>query len=326
MRPGIVVMALGLAALAGARQAPTIRVPVRLVSLPTLVFSKENQLVSGLQKTDFRVFDNGRLQTVTLDTSSTPVSVALAVQVNLDIRQYLPGIAKTGSIVDALVAGESGETAVITYSGEITVAKSFDTGNVQSTLRSISPSGTQARMIDAGFHAISLLTKRPASRSRVLVFIGQPVDSGSESNIAALSAVAAKENVTVFALTLPVIGKAFVSDTFSLQGASAAERGGFKAGVDLGKLIAVLNQSNDAEKGADPYSVLVSATGGTQFHFRKQRQLEDAMANLGLELRSAYRLNYYPNSSESGYHTIKIEVAVSGAKVYARPGYWLNEN
>jgi VWFA-related protein len=326
MRLRIAVIALNLAALAGAQQAPTIRVPVRLVSLPTLVFSKENRLMSGLQKTDFRVFDNGRLQTVTLDTSSTPVSVALAVQVNLDVRQYLPGIAKTGSIVDALLAGESGESAVITYSGEITVAKPFDTGDVQATLRTISPSGTQARMIDAGFRAISLLTKRPALRSRVLVFIGQPMDSGSESSLASLSDLAARENVTVFALTLPVFGKAFVSDTFSLQGASAHEKGGFKAGVDLGKLIAVLNRTSVAEKAADPYSVLTSATGGTQFHFRKQRQLEDAMATLGLELRSAYRLSFYPNSPETGHHTVKLELDVPGAKAYARPGYWLNEN
>jgi hypothetical protein len=43
-----------------ARQMPTIRVPVRLVTLPTLVFSKEGRLITGLQRGDFHVYDNGR--------------------------------------------------------------------------------------------------------------------------------------------------------------------------------------------------------------------------------------------------------------------------
>lgn len=323
MRLAIAVTALSLAALAGAQQVPTIRVPVRLVTLPTLVFSKESRLIPGLQRTDFRVFDNGRLQTVALDANSTAVSVALAVQVNQDVREYVPFIAKAGSIVDALLVGESGEAAVITYNGDVTIAKPFDMGDVLFALSNISASGGQARMIDAGVRAITLLTKRPTSRGRVLLFIGQPMDSGSESNLNSLRDQAESENVTVHALTLPLLGKAFVSDTFSLQGVSRGEKGGFKAGADLGKLISVLNRRSDAGHGADPFSILTAATGGTQFHLRKQRQFENAIATLSLELRSTYLLSYYPSSTETGHHTVKIEVDVPGAKVYSRPGYWL---
>jgi hypothetical protein len=70
--------------------------------------------------------------------------------------------------------------------------------------------------------------------------------------------------------------------------------------------------------------MLVAATGGTELHFRKQRQLEDAIAAIGVALRSAYLLSYYPNSQEAGYHTVKVEVDVPGARVYSRPGYWLS--
>ena len=52
------------AAVIFAQQGSTIRVPVRLVNVPTLVFSREGQLIPGLQATDFRVYDNGRLQKV----------------------------------------------------------------------------------------------------------------------------------------------------------------------------------------------------------------------------------------------------------------------
>src|SRR2546426_1025486 len=100
-------------------------------------------------------------------------------------------------------------------------------------------------------------------------------------------------------------GKAFVSDTFLLQGVSQKEKGGFKAGVDLAKLIAALSRSSAAEKGADPFSVLTAATGGTQLHFRKQKEFENAIAAIGVELRSAYLLSYSPNSTESGRYALR---------------------
>ena len=327
MRPYCSALSFALAALVGAQQIPTIRVPVRLVTLPTLVFSSQSRILNGLQVSDFRVLDNGRPQSLILNTSTAPVSLALAIQVNQDVRAYLPFIARAGSALDALLVGESGEAAVLTYSDEVTVAKSFDSGDVQTALRTISVSGRPARMIDAGMRGLALLKARPASRARILLFIGQSMDSGSESALASLTEGAEKENVAVYALTLPEVGKAFVSDTFSLQGlSSTANRGGFKAGVDAAKLISVLDRSASAATRVDPFSTLTAATGGTQFHFRKQSQLEDAIAAIGVELRSAYLLSYYPNSQEAGYHTLKIEVDVPGAKVYARPGYWLNQD
>jgi VWFA-related protein len=296
------------------------------VTLPTLVFSKDGRLMTGLQSGDFRVFDNGRLQRVTLDTASAPASVVLAIQVNQDMRTYVPAIAKAGSAVDTLLTGESGETAVIIYGDGVAVAKPFATGDVQSALLNLAADGAKARMIDAGLRAVALLRERPGSRARVLLFIGQPLDIGSESPLSALKEQAERENVAVYALALPEFGKAFVSDTFSLDGVSRGERGGFRAGVDLGNLAAVLRRSSHAERHADPFSILTAATGGTLLHFRKQHELEDAIATIGVELRSAYLLSYYPDSTESGYHTVKIEMDKPGAKAFSRPGYWLSAN
>jgi hypothetical protein len=52
--------------------------------------------------------------------------------------------------------------------------------------------------------------------------------------------------------------------------------------------------------------------------------LEDAIADIGIQMRTSYLLSYYPNSMELGYHTVKVEVDIPGAKVYSRPGYWLS--
>jgi VWFA-related protein len=314
--------------LVAAEQEPpvaTIKVPVRLVTAPTLVFSSDDRLVFGLDTGDFQVFDNGHSQKATVDTELPRVSVVVAAEANQDVRAYTRFIARVGSAVDALLVGERGEGALLQYGEEVKVLKPFDeAGDMQAALRKLAGAGRKARAVDAGMRAIAMLRERPALRNRVLIFVGQPVDSGSESKLAELRAEAERNNVAVFALALPMAGKDFVSDTFSLEGLSSrSSRGGFKAGVDLTRLAPVMRRTAAAAEAADPFSVLTAATGGTQYHFRAQRELEDGISLIGVELRSAYVVSYSPAPGVPGYHSIRVEVGVPGAKVFSRPGYWL---
>jgi len=306
--------------------ATTIRVPVRLVTAPTLVFSADDRLVFGLGSGDFQVFDNGLAQRATVDTELPRVSVVVAVEANQDVRGYTRFISRVGSAVDALLVGERGEGALLQYGEEVKVLKPFDdTADIQTALRNLTGAGRKARAVDAGMRAIALLKERPERRNRVLIFVGQPVDSGSESKLAELRAEAERNGVAVFALVLPIAGKDFISDTFRLEGLSSrTDRGGFKVGVDTGRLAPVLRRTAAASDAADPFSVLTAATGGTQYRFRAQRELEDGISLIGVELRSAYLVSYSPAPGGPGYHTIKVEVGMPGAKVFSRPGYWLS--
>ena len=316
------LLSAGIVALFAQTPPPSIRTSVKLVTAPTLVFSKEGRLVPGLEAGNFQVYDNGQLQKVTLDTSSVPVSVVFVVQTNSDVREYVPFIAKAGAVVESLLLGESGESAILTCGNDVTMVKPFDRGEVQATLHKISPYGRESHLLDAALQGLKLLQQRPAGRARFLILIGQPMDNGSEIQLSFLKAAVERENITVFAITLPEFGKSFVSDNFSLSALPRADRGGYKASVNLGALLAALNRSSQAEAGADPFSVLTAATGGTQVHVRKQKEFEDAISAIGEELRSAYQLSYSPASNEPGYHTIKVAVDVPGATVFSRPGYW----
>jgi len=313
---------LSLLGIAFAQSTPVIRVPVRLVSVPTLVLGRDGRTLPNLGPADFRLFDSGQPRAFTLDSTVSPVSVVIAIQANEAVRSYLPSVASTGSAFDALLVGDAGESAVILYGDEVTVAKPFDSGDLSTALRTVAPIGKRARAIDAGLRALDLLRQRPPSRSRVLLFVGQPADHGSESHLDDLRRQAEHDNVTIHALALPEIGRAFVSDTFSLRGLSRAERGGFRADVNLTNLIPVLSRAAASAQGADPFSLLTSATGGTQFHFRTQSALEDAIAIIGIELRSVYTLSFTP-AGEAGYHPIRVESAIPGARTYSRPGYWM---
>ncbi len=304
--------------------APQFRVPVRLVTAPALVFSGDDRLVFGLRTEDFEVYDNGHPQKAAVDPDPwPPFSIVLAVQANQGVRAYTPILSHVGSVVEALLVGERGEAAVVEYGDEVKVLKPFGAGDVSGALRRLSGAGRAARAIDAGMRAAALLESRPAARSRVLIFVGQPADCGSESPLAALCRRVERSGIAVYALALPFAGREFVSDTVSLEGLSSkSDRGGFRAGLDLRRLAFALHRRAAAD-AADPFSTLTAATGGTQFHFRAQRELEDGIGLIGLEMRSTYLVSYSPAPSGPGYHAIRIEVNLPAAKVFSRPGYWM---
>jgi len=282
-----------------------------MVAVPTLVFSKENRLIPGLKKADFRVLDNGIPQSIHLDIDVAPVSVVIAIQTNQDVRGVAPYIAKVGSVMEAHLVGATGRAAVLAYGSDIKVLKPFGSGDVALAFRSIAAKGaikgSKARMIDAGMQAIGMLKERKRTEARVLLFIGQGMDRGSEAGWAALKEEAERENVSVYAL----------------NSSGSLDAGGTAGNPDLGWLLATLGHQ---DVKADPLSPLIGETGGTELHFHSQRELEDAIGTLGVELRSAYLLSYYPSSEDPGRHTISVEVSVPGAKTYARPGYILSPN
>ncbi len=294
-----------LAALLMAQDAPVIRVPVRMVALPTLVFSKENRLIPGLRQADFKVLDEGVPQAIHLNADFSPVSVVIAIQANHEERKSIPFIAKVGSVMEAHLVGATGRAAVIAYDKNISVLKPFGSGDVGLAFRALSSKGTGARMIDAGMQAIGMLKERKRTEARVLLFIGPVVDHGSEAEWSRLQEEAERENVSIYALN---------------------SSGGFEnrarpENLDLGWLISTLGHSE-----SDPLSPIVKATGGTELHFHGQRELEDAIGTLGVELRSIYLLSFYPTSDKPGRHALSVRVSIPGARIYARPEYVLSPN
>ena len=140
-----------------AQQVPTIRVPARLVSVPALALGSDNHVLVNLQPSDFRLFDNDRPQEFQLDSNVTPLSVVIAVQTNSEVRSYLGFLAKAGSVLDALLVGETGESAVVTYGDEVTTPKPFGAGDLAKTMRALAPGGVHARAIDAAILALAML-------------------------------------------------------------------------------------------------------------------------------------------------------------------------
>jgi hypothetical protein len=95
------------------------------VSVPTLVASKEGKYIPGLLATDFQLFDNRQEKAFRLDAYSASLSLAVAIEVDQNVRDNVPFISRVGNIIESAVAAEGGETALLTYNDEVAVAKSL---------------------------------------------------------------------------------------------------------------------------------------------------------------------------------------------------------
>jgi hypothetical protein len=259
------------------------------------------------------------LQKVELQTETAPPSVAVAVQANAAVSDYLNFVKKTGALLDNSVLGEGGRSAILAYGDNVDRLKAFDESDSAPALSSMAPHGSGARMYDAGMAALDLLQYEDPGRPRILLLIGQAADQGSKTSLETLKERAAEESVTVHVLALPIAGKRFVSETFSVAGKDGS---GFVVWSDLMKLVPALRKGTHEAARSDPFSVLTEATGGIAIHFRKQAQLEDGLIAIGAAIRSSYLLLFSPTREEPGYHRLTVRVDVAGDRVYARPGYW----
>ncbi|HWC96355.1 MAG TPA: hypothetical protein VG456_06395, partial [Candidatus Sulfopaludibacter sp.] len=97
------------------------RSTVPLVVAPTTVTDSKGRYVDGLDTEDLILYDNNVPQKIHLDWMTFPISVVVAVQTSDNSRPVLDKLGGSGILFTQLLAGEGGETAVISFSDEVTV-------------------------------------------------------------------------------------------------------------------------------------------------------------------------------------------------------------
>ena len=186
-------------------------------------FSPPGPHIVGLNASDFQLFDNGLPENITLDSVSTPISVAVVVQASRDVREYTTFISNFGSVIDALLVGEHGHAAVIAYNDDIAILKSLVAEVFRPVCAPLRRKGAMraARRSDA--RRCFVEGSSPLARPRPRLLDRQPLDRGSDSALSAIEEQLWDENISVYALALPEAGKSFASDTFMVQGISGAD-------------------------------------------------------------------------------------------------------
>src|SRR5580704_636630 len=157
-------------------------VNTRVVVAPVTVVDRAGNFVPGLTPYDFRLYDNQKLQNITEDMATHPLSVVVVIQANADSEKVLPNIKRLSSVFESMVIGEEGEMAVIGFDHRIQVLTDFtsDPAKIDGAFQNLRAGGYTAALNDAVMRAINMLRTRPTNRRRVVIIISENRDKGSE--------------------------------------------------------------------------------------------------------------------------------------------------
>jgi VWFA-related protein len=321
-----------------------IRVKVELVTTPVTVRDARGELVLSLERHHFRVFDSGVEQRIEdFDLGGEPLSVVILFETSSRVEPMLPAVRKTGILFTQTVLGQTGEAAVLGYDDEINILLPFtsDHDRIEKSVAQLRMGTSGARMQDALAQAVGLLRKRPPDRRRVIIVVGEAIDTGSETPLGAVVREAQLNNITIYSVGLSTTAAMLRGDpprdptpitppgTYGRPGIPGSvqtpttemQRSGNN---NLMAAIVWMVQTLSNAVGENSLTLATAGTGGLHLPTFRDRSIETAIDQIGAEIHAQYSLTYRPTgTSGTGFHEIRIEVNRPGLEVRARPGYYL---
>jgi Ca-activated chloride channel homolog len=296
----------------------TIVSTVNLVDVLFSVETKRNKLVTDLNKEDFKVFDDGVQQEITLFSQPTdlPLRIGMVLDTSNSIRDRLKF--EQEAAIDFLfnaIRRETDQAFLMTFDDgpEIINPFSGDAGALRDTILKQRAGGGTA-LYDAVYAASQyLLTKSPIPRGpnadvrRVLLVISDGDDNSSERSRGDAIEMAQRAGVIIYTISTSTNNLNEDDETDSNK---QVQR---KFGKDEGDR--VLDQ-------------LASETGGRSFFPFRADDLGQSFLDIGDELRHQYALAYSPAGRvpDGRFHTIRIQVNRKDVILRARKGYYAVQN
>ncbi len=323
-----------------------IRTQVKVVIAPTTVTDSDGQFVTDLRPDEFQLYDNDKLQDIQNEMGYQPLSLVVVIQANNDVEAILPKIKRIGPLLSQLVLGRDGEVAILSYDSRVVLRQDFtsDADAIQAGLDKIVNSYSHwAVQEDAVLEASHMLRRRPANRRKVILLIGETRGQGNTTPLRDVLLSVQFGNIDVYTININRLVASFTAkptyprpDPFPtashpLPGGAiqtpdtvAQQMGTAGNAIDFVPVVTEIMKGIKSIFVDNPSEFLTKYTGGREYKFVNQRDLERAIADLGEELHNQYLLSYSPNNKdEGGLHNIRVVVKRTGLKVRSRPSYWM---
>ncbi|HUS07671.1 MAG TPA: VWA domain-containing protein [Bryobacteraceae bacterium] len=339
------LLLLTLMAVAQDNREFTIPVRVNVVEAPTTVTDKDGSYITGIKPSEFRLFDNGKLQNIEVHETAAPISLVVAIQSDAKVESVIPKIQRIGNLLETLVAGDQGEVAIVAFDHRIEKLQDFtsDTNKIQESLKKMRPGSSSSRMIDAVVESVRMLRSRPKERRRVVLLISESRDKSSEAHVREALTATQMEDVLVYALNMsrlyteftakpeyprpdpiPSTARHMPAGVPQTPTAAAQMTGTQGYGANFAPMITEIFRAAKAIFVDNPVEVFTKYTGGREIPFVSQRDLERAVSEIGREIHNQYIVTYNPdNKEDGGFHQIHVEVQRRNLNIRTRPGYWM---
>lgn len=294
------------------QQGGRIPVEVRLVNVVYSVTDRHRHFVTDLDKSDFKVLEDGQPQEITFFSRETdmPLRVGLLLDTSNSIRQRFQFEKEAANdFLYNVIRREKDMAFLMTFDNQPEIEQDY-TDDIEllriAIDRQRAGGGTALR--DAIYQACHerLMSPPPVGQNqtlrRILVVISDGEDNLSDHTRTEAIDMAQRAGVAIYAIST------------STDWVSPDQKG--EQGMPL-KL--------HHTAGDDALEQLADETGGRAFFPYRADDLSQSFQDIGTELRRQYSLAFAPKSriADGKFHKIKIEVVGrKGLQVRARKGYY----
>lgn len=269
-----------------------IRVDTNLVLVPVTVTDPLNRFVTGLEKTDFQVFEDEKEQKI---TSFGGEDAALSIGIVFDTSGSMGDKLQTSRLAVSeffKIANPEDEGCLVVFSSRPELAMPFthNPGEIQEKLMSVQSKGSTA-LLDGVTVGLNEMRKAKNPR-KALIVITDGGDNHSRYTQAEVKNRLKEADVQIYA-------------------------------------IGVYGGARTAEEYAGPSLLrdLSEPTGGRHF-YASLHDLPDIAQKIGIELRNEYLIGYSPQNGERDgkFRRIKVKViqphGLPKLRAYWRQGYF----
>lgn len=262
-------------------------VDVDVVQVTAVVTDGSGKFVTGLRAPDFKVYEDGREQTLSsFAAENIPLELVTAIDVSSSMTAALPDVKRHAKHFLAQLR-PTDQVTVLGFNDKIfTLARrSTDPALRAKAVERLAPWGGTA-LYDAIVHALGILGRQSGRRSLVVFSDGE--DHSSHAAVDAVVERAEASDATIY-----VIGQGRALKATSLQ-----------------RLL----------------QRLATGSGGRAFFTDRDTRLEAIFEDILADLRHQYVLAYpAPANARNGdWHAIRVEIPDRGYTVRGRAGYRLS--
>lgn len=288
------------------------------VAVYTTVTDSAGRLVPNLTKDDFEIYDNGKLQPITLfQTETQPLSIAIMIDRSGSMRNSIRLVMLGAEeLVKKLLPAD--RARIGTFGDKIELLPEEFTSDQSALIRVLR---TEIRadgatpLWNAANEAMSALATESGRRVVLLFTDGMDdppmADRFKRSSKSVMDVVerATRDDAMVYAI--------------GLEGTLPGARPQSGMGVGGGGLSGGFGQtSNSFSQRPDPgLPKIAEETGGGYFELTRADDLRATFARVADELHQQYALGFEPAKLDGKTHKLEVKVKTKGMKARARESY-----
>jgi Ca-activated chloride channel family protein len=278
-----------------AAASATISVNSELVALPVRVTDSNEKVVSGLTLQDFTVFEDGRLQRITLfQQEDAPVTVGLVVDHSRSMGPKLAGVIAAVSAF-AHSSNPQDEMFVVDFNDDVWLqilgGKPFthSAEDLEKEINAVSARGRTA-LYDAVAEGLNHLRFGHCEK-KALIIVSDGGDNASHQKFSQILDLAQRSQVLIYSIVL---------------------------------------QGDGQEENPGALRHLSKSTGGISYFPSPSQSIASISALIARDLRDQYTLGFAPEkpSGDASFRKIQVKVSAPGRgklKLRYRPGYFAQD-